>query len=316
MAINYTAPTDSRFAPDTLTNAQLSPYSSDFRGWWNRKATLIQASIPDFMGFTVKANSEGQPGPQDFGFDHGDGANGIAAAIGPLGMKVFWRTFVYNAAVDNDRLKRAYLEFGYIDDEPQPDGSTGRFAKNVFLQTKNGPLDYQGREPIHPMFGRMENTNQALELQITQEYTGQNKMLTYLGPMWEEALKTDTYATDKFGLLLPKRLVGNIVDGSAQGQADTAMVGVANLGNADDLTGHQFSQANLYAFGRLAWDWTLGSRDIADDWTRMTWTNDQHVVDTIVQMMMGSREALVSYQTPLGMAHQMRSVRSLWPGTV
>ena len=120
-------------------------------------------------------------------------------------MKVFWRTFVYNADVDNDRLKRAYLEFGYIDDEPQPDGTTGRFASNVFLQTKNGPLDFQGREPIHPMFGRMENTDQALELEITQEYTGQNKMLTYLAPMWEEALKTDTYATDKQGVLLKNR---------------------------------------------------------------------------------------------------------------
>jgi alpha-glucuronidase len=314
LAINYTAPTDNRFAPDTLTNAQLNPYSAEFRGWWNRRAALLQASIPDFMGFTVKANSEGQPGPQDFGYDHGDGANGIAAAVAPLGMKVFWRTFVYNADVDNDRLKRAYLEFGYIDDEPQPDGSTGRFAKNVFLQTKNGPLDFQGREPIHPMFGRMENTNQALELQITQEYTGQNKMLTYLAPMWEEALKSDTYATDKFGLLLPNRLVGNVVDGSAQGHSDSAMVGVANLGNADDLVGHHFSAANLFAFGRLAWDWTLGSQAIADDWVRMTWSNDQRVVDTIVQMMMGSREALVSYQTPLGMAHQMRSSDHYGPG--
>ena len=137
------------------------------------------------MGFTVKANSEGQPGPQDFGYDHGDGANGIAAAVAPLGMKVYWRTFVYNAEVDPDRLKRAYLEFGPIDDED-------RFLDNVFLQTKNGPLDFQAREPIHPMFGRMENTNQALELQVTQEYTGQSTMLAYLGPMWEEVLKTDT----------------------------------------------------------------------------------------------------------------------------
>ena len=215
------------------------------------------------MGFTVKANSEGQPGPQDFGYDHGDGANGVAAAVAPLGMKVYWRTFVYNAEVDNDRLKRAYLEFGYIDDEPQPDGTTGRFLDNVFLQTKNGPLDFQAREPIHPMFGRMENTNQAMELQITQEYTGQDRMLTYLGPMWEEVLKTDTYATDADGELLDKRLVGHIVDGTAQGHSDTAIVGVANLGNADNLTGHHFSQANLFAFGRQAWDWTLDSEDIA-----------------------------------------------------
>ncbi|HEY8338722.1 MAG TPA: alpha-glucuronidase family glycosyl hydrolase [Egibacteraceae bacterium] len=307
LAINYTAPTDPRFAPDTLTNEQLDPYSEEFRGWWRRKAEQLQAAIPDFMGFTVKANSEGQPGPQDFGYDHGDGANGIAAAVAPLGMDVYWRTFVYNADVDHDRLKRAYLEFGFIDDEPQPDGSRGRFLDNVFLQTKNGPLDFQAREPIHPMFGRMENTNQAMELQITQEYTGQNRMLVYLGPMWEEVLRTDTYATDAEGNLLDERLVGHVLDGTAQGHSDTAIVGVANLGNADNLTGHHFSQANLFAFGRLAWDWTLDSEDIAEDWVRMTWSNDDDVVDTIVTMMMGSWEALVSYQTPLGIAHQFRS---------
>jgi alpha-glucuronidase len=307
LSINYTAPTDSRFAPDTLTNQQLDPYSDEFRGWWNRRAAQIQESIPDFIGFTVKANSEGQPGPQDFGYDHGDGANGIAAAIAPLGMQVFWRTFVYNADVDHDRLKRAYLEFKPINDEPQDDGTTGRFADNVFLQTKNGPLDYQAREPIHPMFGRMENTNQAMELQITQEYTGQNEMLTYLGPMWEEVLKTDTYATGEDGELLEDRLVGHVLDGTAQGHAETAIVGVANLGNAENLTGHHFSQANLFAFGRLAWDWRLDSEPIADDWVRMTWSNDDQVVETIVEMMMGSWEALVSYQTPLGIGHQFTS---------
>ncbi|MEU7948107.1 alpha-glucuronidase family glycosyl hydrolase [Micromonospora taraxaci] len=304
LSIRYTAPTDSRFAPDTLTNSQLDPYGADFRGWWNRRARQIQAAIPDFMGLTVKANSEGQPGPQDFGYDHGDGANAIAAAVAPLGMTVHWRTFVYNAEVDNDRLKRAYLEFGPIDDEVQPDGSRGRFADNVFLQTKNGPLDFQAREPIHPMFGRMENTNQALELQITQEYTGQNWMLAYLGPMYEEILKTDTYATDANGKLLRERLVGDIVDGTAQHHSDTAIVGVANLGNADNLTGHHFSQANLFAFGRQAWDWTLDAEDIATDWVRMTWSNDRRVVDTIRTMMMGSWESLVSYQTPLGIGHQ------------
>ena len=291
LAINYTAPTDPRFAPDTLTNEQLDPYSDAFRGWWNRKARELQGSIPDFMGFTVKANSEGQPGPQDFGYDHGDGANGIAAAVAPLGMKVYWRTFVYNAEVDPDRLKRAYLEFGPIDDED-------RFLDNVFLQTKNGPLDFQAREPIHPMFGRMENTNQALELQVTQEYTGQSTMLAYLGPMWEEVLKADTGGAGR---------VGEVVDGTAQDHEDTAIVGVANLGNADNLTGHHFSQANLFAFGRQAWDWKLDSDDIAEDWVRMTWTGDERAVRTIVEMMMGSWEALVSYQTPLGIGHQFRS---------
>ena len=243
------------------------------------------------MGFTVKANSEGQPGPQDFGYDHGDGANGIGAAVAPLDMKVYWRTFVYNADVDPDRLKRAYLEFGPIDDED-------RFLDNVFLQTKNGPLDFQAREPFHPMFGRMENTNQALELQITQEYTGQSTMLAYLGPMWEEVLKTETHAPGR---------VGEIVDGTAQNHEETAIVGVANLGNADNLTGHHFSQSNLFAFGRQAWDWKLDSDDMAEDWVRMTWTNDDRAVRTIVEMMMGSWEALVSYQTPLGIGHQFRS---------
>ncbi|HEX6358178.1 alpha-glucuronidase family glycosyl hydrolase [Actinophytocola sp.] len=307
ISINYTAPTDPRFAPDTLTNQQLDPYSAEFQGWWHRRAAGIQASIPDFVGFTVKANSEGRPGPQDFGYDHGDGANGLADAVAPLGMTIYWRTFVYNPEVDGDRLKRAYLEFGYIDDEPQADGTRGRFRDNVFLQTKNGPLDFQAREPLHPMFGRMENTNQAIELQITQEYTGQSRMLCYLGPMWEEVLKTDTFATDAQGRLLDERRVGDIVDGTAQGHRDTAIVGVANLGNADNVTGHHFAQANLFAFGRQAWDWTLGSRDIATDWTRMTWSNNKHVVQTIVTMMMGSWEALVNYQTPLGVAHQFRS---------
>ena len=218
VSINYTAPMDARFAPDTLTKEQLDPNGADVPGLVEPAGRADAASIPDFIGFTVKANSEGQPGPQDFGYDHGDGANGIAAAVAPLGMKIYWRTFVYNAEVDSDRLKRAYLEFGYIDDEPQPDGTRGRFADNVFLQTKNGPLDFQAREPVHPMFGRMENTNQAIELQITQEYTGQNQMLCYLAPMWEEVLKTDTYATDEQGRLLGKRLVGDVVDGTAQGQ--------------------------------------------------------------------------------------------------
>ncbi|MBE8524763.1 alpha-glucuronidase [Amycolatopsis sp. H6(2020)] len=307
VSINYAAPTDARFAPDTLTREQLDPYSDLFRDWWTRRARQLQAAIPDFMGFTVKANSEGQPGPQDLGYDHGDGANGMAAAVAPLGMRIFWRTFVYNADVDADRLKRAYLEFGPIDEEPQPDGTKGRFAENVFLQTKNGPLDYQAREPANPLFGRMEHTNQAIELQVTQEYTGQNTMLCYLGPLWEEVLKSDTYATDAHGKLLKKRLVGNVVDGTAQGHPDSAIVGVANLGNADNLTGHHFAQANLYAFGRLAWDWTLDSRGIAEDWVRLTWSNRDSVVRTIVPMMMGSREALVSYQTPLGVAHQFRS---------
>ncbi|GAA2337307.1 hypothetical protein GCM10009854_11770 [Saccharopolyspora halophila] len=301
LSIRYDAPTDERFAPDTLTEDQLDPTRQPFRDWWHRHARQVKQAIPDLQGFTVKANSEGEPGPQDFGHDHGDGANGIAAAVEPLGMTVDWRTFLYDPDVDNDRLKRAYLEFNPIDDEPQPDGTEGRFADNVFLQTKNGPLDFQAREPLNPMFGRMDNTKQAMELQITQEYTGQSTMLDYLAPMWQEVLRTDTHATD---VPPDKRLAGNIVDGSAYGGRESSIVGVANLGNADNLTGHHFSQSNLFAFGRLAWDWEQDSRQIAADWTRMTWSNDQHVVDTVVRMMMGSNEALVDYQTPLGVAHQ------------
>ncbi|WP_258563085.1 alpha-glucuronidase family glycosyl hydrolase [Streptomyces phytophilus] len=314
LSIRYAAPMDARFAPDTLTEEQMAPTDADFQAWWTRRARRIQESIPDFAGFTVKANSEGQPGPQDFGYDHGDGANGMATAVAPLGLKIYWRTFVYNPDVDSDRLKRAYLEFGRIDDEPRPDGTTGRFLDNVFLQTKNGPLDFQAREPVHPMFGRMENTNQALELQITQEYTGQNRMLCFLAPMWEEILKTDTHATDMQGRPLDRRLVGHVVDGTAQGHSDTAVVGVANLGNADNLTGHHFSQANLYAFGRQSWDWTADSADIAADWVRMTWSNSGNVVDAAVSMMMGSWEALVSYQTPLGIAHQFTADVHYGPG--
>ncbi|MEO3752484.1 alpha-glucuronidase family glycosyl hydrolase [Streptomyces sp. B6B3] len=314
LSIRYAAPTDPRFAPDTLTEEQMAPVDADFQAWWNRRARQIQESIPDFVGFTVKANSEGQPGPQDFGYDHGDGANGMAVAVAPLGLTIYWRTFVYNPDVDTDRLKRAYLEFGPIDDEPQPDGSHGRFLENVFLQTKNGPLDFQAREPIHPMFGRMANTNQAIELQITQEYTGQSRMLCFLAPMWEEILKTDTHATDDQGRPLDHRLVGHVVDGTAQGHSATSIVGVANLGNADNLTGHHFSQANFYAFGRQAWDWTLDSADLADDWVRMTWSGDEDVVDAIVGMMMGSWEALVSYQTPLGIGHQFTADVHYGPG--
>lgn len=314
LSIRYDAPTDRRFAPDTLTREQLDPTKAPFRDWWTRRASMIQKAIPDFAGFTVKANSEGQPGPQDFGFDHGDGANGMAAAVEPLGMQIKWRTFVYNADVDEDRLKRAYLEFGPIDDEAQPDGSHGRIADNVFLQTKNGPLDFQPREPVNPMFGRMENTNQALELQVTQEYTGQSTMLAYLGPMWQEVFQADTGATDASGRLLPKRKVGHIVDGTAQGHERTAIVGVANLGNADNLTGHHFSQSNLFAFGRMAWDWTLDSRGIAQDWTRMTWSGDRKTVNTIVAMMMGSWESVVSYQTPLGIGHQFGADIHYEPG--
>ncbi len=274
----------------------MNPSNEAYQTWWADKSQQILNRIPDFLGFTVKANSEGQSGPQTYGFTHAQGANGMAKKLQQMGLTVFWRSFVYDPLVDNDRLNRAYMEFGPADDPN--DTRDDAFLPNVFVQTKNGPLDFQPREPFHPMFGRMKHTNQAIELQITQEYTGQNKSLCFLAPMWEEVFKAETYAEGK------GTLVGNVIDGSAQGQADTAIVGVHNIGNSDNFTGHQFGQANWFAFGRQAWNWTLTSEEIADDWARMTWSNDSGVVGTIKDIMLGSREALVSYQEPFGLMHQ------------
>ncbi len=310
LSVRYTSATNSacNTSADTAAGgpSQISgndannPYVEKFQNWWTKKTEQIRSRIPDFIGYTVKANSEGQPGPQDYGYDHGDGAYGLGQALAkvndglPNNMTLFWRTFVYNASVDTDRLKRAYMEFKPINDDP-----SRSFGDNVFVQTKNGPLDFQGREPIHPMFGAMDQTNQAIEVQITQEYTGHHVSLCYLGTEWEEIYKTDTRTGGK------QVLVGEVLDGSAQGQADTAIVGVNNLGNSANLTGNHFAQANFFAFGRQAWDWTQSAEDIAEDWARMTWSNDDEVVETIVTMMMGSYEALVSYQTPYGVGHQM-----------
>ena len=310
LSVRYTSATNSACNTSADTSAggpsQISgndannPYVEKFQNWWTKKTEQIRSRIPDFIGYTVKANSEGQPGPQDYGYDHGDGAYGLGQALSkvndglPNNMTLFWRTFVYNASVDTDRLKRAYMEFKPINDDP-----SRSFGDNVFVQTKNGPLDFQGREPIHPMFGAMDQTNQAIEVQITQEYTGHHVSLCYLGTEWEEIYKTDTRTGGK------QVLVGEVLDGSAQGQVDTAIVGVNNLGNSANLTGNHFAQANFFAFGRQAWDWTQSAEDIAEDWTRMTWSNDDEVVETIVTMMMGSYEALVSYQTPYGVGHQM-----------
>lgn len=308
-----------------------NPRAAIFRDWWTQKAIQIKTRIPDFIGFTIKANSEGQPGPQTYGYDHGDGADGmgiaLAAAVEALqenqggvydvyadaleyltDMTLFWRTFVYDASVDSDRLKRAYMEFDYINDGFEivngvKTDTERKLGDHVFIQTKNGPLDFQGREPINPMFGRMDNINQAIEVQITKEYTGHHIQLCYLAPMWEEVYKTDTgYTSLTTG---ESATVGEILDGTAQGHVDTAFVGVSNIGNAENMTGHDFDQANFFAYGRQAWDWTLDSEDIAEDWVRMTWGNDPEVVETIVAMMMGSWEALVSYTTPLGVGHQM-----------
>jgi alpha-glucuronidase len=258
--------------------------------WWRAKAAEIYRSIPDFGGFLVKANSEGQPGPQDYGRSHADGANMLAAALAPYGGVVMWRAFVYSSEQPDDRAKQAYSEFKPFD---------GRFRDNVMLQVKNGPIDFQPREPFHPLFGAMPRTPLVLEVQITKEYLGFATHLAYLGRLYEEVLHADTYARG------PGSTVAKVIDGSLHGYARTGIAGVANIGADRNWSGSQFDQANWYAFGRLAWNPTASARDFAREWVRMTFTNDPLFVSRVVEMMMGSRQAVVDYMTPLGLHHLM-----------
>jgi alpha-glucuronidase len=256
--------------------------------WWRDKADEIYARIPDFGGFLVKANSEGQPGPQDYHRTHADGANVLADAVRPHGGIVMYRAFVYDAEVDPDRVKRAYKEFVPLD---------GRFRDNVFVQVKNGPLDFQPREPFHPLFGAMPGTPIMAELQVTQEYLGQSTHLVYLAPMWKEFLGADTYAKG------PGSTADKVVDGTLEGHTQTGIAGVANTGSDTNWTGHDFAQANWYAYGRLAWDPSLTSEGIADEWIRMTWSSAPDVVPAVRDILLRSREAFVDYTMPLGLHH-------------
>jgi alpha-glucuronidase len=268
--------------------ATADPLDPGVASWWKAKADEVYRAIPDFGGFLVKANSEGQPGPQDYGRTHADGANVLADAVAPHGGIVMYRAFVYDASVDPDRVKRAYLEFVPLD---------GRFRDNVMVQVKNGPLDFQPREPFHPMFGAMPRTPLVAELQITQEYLGHSSHLVYLGPMWKEFLDADTFARG------PGASVARVIDGSVDRYARTGIAGVANTGRDENWCGHDFAQANWYAFGRLAWDPGLSAEGIAEEWIRMTWSNVPDVVATVQSMMMGSRETFVRYTMPLGLHH-------------
>jgi alpha-glucuronidase len=256
--------------------------------FWKDKADEIYRVIPDFGGFLVKANSEGQPGPQDYKRTHADGANVLADAVAPHGGIVMWRAFVYDADVDPDRVKRAYLEFVPLD---------GTFRDNVFVQVKNGPLDFMPREPFHPMFGAMPKTPVMAELQVTQEYLGHSNHLAYLAPMWKEFLDADTFAKG------PGSTVATVVDGTLHGYARTGIAGVANTGDDRNWCGHDLAQANWYAFGRLAWDPSLTSEAIADEWIRLTFTRDPKAAAALRAMLLGSREALVRYSMPLGLHH-------------
>lgn len=266
------------------------PLDQDVRQWWADKVKEIYQYVPDFGGFTVKANSEGQPGPQNYGRTHADGANMLADALKPFNGIVMWRAFVYDNNVPVDRTKQAYDEFKPLD---------GKFASNVMVQVKNGPLDFQPREPFHPLFGAMPSTPLIMEFQITQEYLGQGTHLVYLATLFKEALDADTYAKGKGST------VAKVLDGSLEGHTLTGMAGVANIGDDRNWCGHPFAQANWYAFGRLAWDHALSAEAIADEWTRMTFSNNPDVVRTTKDMMLASREILVDYMTPLGLHHIM-----------
>ncbi|WP_281352858.1 alpha-glucuronidase family glycosyl hydrolase [Pseudoxanthomonas sacheonensis] len=266
------------------------PLDPAVRRWWRSKADEIYRIIPDFGGFLVKANSERQPGPQDYGRSHAGGANMLADALAPHGGTVMWRAFVYSHEQPDDRAKQAYTEFVPLD---------GKFRSNVLLQVKNGAVDFQPREPFHPLFGAMPKTPLMMEFQITKEYLGFATHLVYLGPLYEETLRSDTYARGKGST------VAKVIDGSLDGHTLTGIAGVANIGADRNWSGSHFDQANWYAYGRMAWNPDLPSRAIAEEWVRMTFSNDERLVAPVVEMMMGSRQAAVDYMTPLGLHHVM-----------
>lgn len=275
------------------------PLDPRVRAWWRAKADEIYHYVPDFGGFLVKANSEGTPGPQDFHRTHADGANMMAEALAPHGGVVIWRAFVYSAENNEDRFRQAYSEFHRFD---------GQFRDNVIVQVKNGPIDFQPREPFSPLFGAMPRTNIGMEFQVTKEYLGFNTHLAYLGTMWEEVLRSDTYARGQGST------VARVIDGSLFERPRSLLAGVANTGNDRNWSGSQFAQANWYALGRFAWDPGVPARVVAEDWARMTWGNDPALVRPIVEMMMGSRQAVVDYMTPLGLHHLMATGHHYGPG--
>jgi alpha-glucuronidase len=264
------------------------PLDPEVANWWKTKSDEIYKSIPDFGGFLVKANSEGQPGPRTYGRTHLEGANMLADAVAPHKGVVIWRAFVYDMKPGYDRAGAAYEQLKPFD---------GKFRPNVLLQVKNGPIDFQPREPFHPLFGAMPQTPMMPELQITQEYLGFSNHLVFLAPMWREFLDSDTYAKGRAST------VTKVVDGSLFGQKITGMAGVANTGSDRNWTGHDFLQANWFAFGRLAWNPDLPSHQIANEWVAMTLTRNPASISIIARIMLESHEALVDYMMPLGLHH-------------
>jgi alpha-glucuronidase len=267
--------------------------------WWYEKAKEIYSLIPDFGGFLVKANSEGQPGPQDYKRTHADGANMLANAVAPHKGIVIWRAFVYAAENPVDRHKQAYDDFVPLD---------GKFNDNVMVQVKNGAIDFMPREPFHPLFGAMPKTPLMMEFQITQEYLGQATNWVFLAPLFKEVLDADTYAKGKGST------VAKVIDGSLDNHTLNGMTGVANIGSDINWCGHPMAQANWYALGRLAWNNEISSDAIADEWLRMTFSNDTSFVFSTKQIMLSSREILVDYMNPLGLHHIMATGHHYGPG--
>ncbi len=281
------------------------PLDAGVAAWWKERVKEVYKLIPDFGGFLIKANSEGQPGPQDYGRTHADGANMLADAVQPYGGIIMWRAFVYQPN-DKDRAKQAYTEFMPLD---------GKFRSNVIIQVKNGPVDFMPREPFSPLFGALQKTPAMVEFQITQEYLGHSTHLVYLSPMWEECLRSDTYQKG------PGSTVAKCTDGSIYQQTITAIAGVANIGLDTNWCGHHFAQSNWYAFGRLAWNNQLTSDQIAGEWLKLTfgatantkgWSEDFY--KPVKQMMLDSREAAVNYMMPLGLHHIMSANEHYGPG--
>jgi alpha-glucuronidase len=275
------------------------PLDPEVAKWWTAKVNEIYKYIPDFGGFVVKANSEGQPGPQNYNRTHADGANMLAAALEPHHGIVMWRAFVYDDKVPDDRHKQAYTEFKPYD---------GTLKENVLIQVKNGAIDFQPREPFHPLFGAMPKTPLMMEFQITQEYLGFASHFVYLATLFKECLDSDTHAKG------PGATVARVIDGSLDNHTLSGMAGVANIGNDRNWCGHPFAQANWYSFGRLAWNHELAAEEIADEWIRMTFTNEKGTVEQIKSMMMASREITVNYMTPLGLHHIMGRGHHYGPG--
>jgi alpha-glucuronidase len=275
------------------------PLNADVAQWWQSKVDEIYEILPDFGGFVVKANSEGQPGPHDYGRIHADGANMLADALKTHDGLVIWRAFVYDHNADEDRAKQANTQL-----VPQD----GTFRENAVLQVKNGPIDFQPREPYHPLFGAMPKTPLMLEVQITQEYLGCASHLAYLAPLFKETLDADTYCKGKGST------VAKVIDGSLDKHSISGMAGVSNIGTERNWCGHPFAAANWYSFGRLAWDHELSSENIADEWLRMTFSNNLDFLQAARDIMLKSREAVVEYMMPLGLHHIFEVGHHYGPG--